>query len=135
VFVFFFQAEDGIRDFHVTGVQTCALPISPSVLLSVPVVSVQPLVQVPIRLCVLLPPAVTTPSMSLAVVDGLPPLKFSATIELRRITALPPKMARPPPSPTVLVSESERLFVIVLLVMVTDALPPVPSLTTPPPLN
>src|SRR5690606_39695900 len=28
LFVFFFQAEDGIRDFHVTGVQTCALPIS-----------------------------------------------------------------------------------------------------------
>src|SRR5690606_39712285 len=28
--VFFFQAEDGIRDFHVTGVQTCALPISGS---------------------------------------------------------------------------------------------------------
>src|SRR5690606_40163494 len=26
---YFFQAEDGIRDFHVTGVQTCALPISP----------------------------------------------------------------------------------------------------------
>src|SRR5690606_39396915 len=25
--VFFFQAEDGIRAFHVTGVQTCALPI------------------------------------------------------------------------------------------------------------
>src|SRR5690606_41177664 len=25
---FFFQAEDGIRDFHVTGVETCALPIS-----------------------------------------------------------------------------------------------------------
>src|SRR5690606_42088549 len=24
---FFLQAEDGIRDFHVTGVQTCALPI------------------------------------------------------------------------------------------------------------
>src|SRR5690606_39381561 len=28
---FFFQAEDGIRDFHVTGVQTCALPILPAV--------------------------------------------------------------------------------------------------------
>src|SRR5256885_10584811 len=28
VFVFFFQAEDGIRDYKVTGVQTCALPIS-----------------------------------------------------------------------------------------------------------
>src|SRR6266542_5831572 len=27
VFVFFFQAEDGIRDATVTGVQTCALPI------------------------------------------------------------------------------------------------------------
>src|SRR5690606_41042962 len=26
-FLFFFHAEDGIRDFHVTGVQTCALPI------------------------------------------------------------------------------------------------------------
>ena len=26
---FFFQAEDGIRDSPVTGVQTCALPISP----------------------------------------------------------------------------------------------------------
>src|SRR5690606_30604721 len=28
IIYFFFQAEDGIRDFHVTGVQTCALPIS-----------------------------------------------------------------------------------------------------------
>src|SRR5690606_19925603 len=27
-YFFFFQAEDGIRDFHVTGVQTCALPLS-----------------------------------------------------------------------------------------------------------
>src|SRR5205807_3242106 len=27
-FSFFFQAEDGIRDYKVTGVQTCALPIS-----------------------------------------------------------------------------------------------------------
>src|SRR5438093_5667982 len=27
-FIFFFQAEDGIRDWSVTGVQTCALPIS-----------------------------------------------------------------------------------------------------------
>src|SRR5215210_8774960 len=29
---FFFQAEDGIRDTSVTGVQTCALPISPAAL-------------------------------------------------------------------------------------------------------
>src|SRR5690349_24236388 len=27
IFIFFFQAEDGIRDLYVTGVQTCALPI------------------------------------------------------------------------------------------------------------
>src|SRR5690606_40800804 len=32
--VFVFQAEDGIRDFHVTGVQTCALPISTLSILS-----------------------------------------------------------------------------------------------------
>src|SRR5207249_5334192 len=31
-FFFFFQAEDGIRDRNVTGVQTCALPISLAVL-------------------------------------------------------------------------------------------------------
>src|SRR5882762_11869295 len=30
VYFFFFQAEDGIRDSSVTGVQTCALPISAS---------------------------------------------------------------------------------------------------------
>src|SRR5256885_16349952 len=29
ILVFFFQAEDGIRDYKVTGVQTCALPIYP----------------------------------------------------------------------------------------------------------
>src|SRR6266511_5108278 len=28
IFFFFFQAEDGIRYFHVTGGQTCALPIA-----------------------------------------------------------------------------------------------------------
>src|SRR5437763_5763292 len=31
-FFFFFQAEDGIRDTSVTGVQTCALPISVEVI-------------------------------------------------------------------------------------------------------
>src|SRR5207248_6401585 len=33
-FFFFFQAEDGIRDRTVTGVKTCALPISPNALAS-----------------------------------------------------------------------------------------------------
>src|SRR3989454_9619265 len=36
-FFFFFQAEDGIRDYKVTGVQTCALPISVAHLRPVPV--------------------------------------------------------------------------------------------------
>src|SRR5688572_32732675 len=34
LFFFFFQAEDGIRDLTVTGVQTCALPILPLLILS-----------------------------------------------------------------------------------------------------
>src|SRR5260370_3935926 len=34
-FFFFFQAEDGIRDSSVTGVQTCALPISLMVVVSI----------------------------------------------------------------------------------------------------
>src|SRR3989440_5695285 len=36
VFFFFFQAEDGIRDLIVTGVQTCALPIYRARLVVVP---------------------------------------------------------------------------------------------------
>src|SRR5207249_6182852 len=32
----FFQAEDGIRDRNVTGVQTCALPISQSLVVTIP---------------------------------------------------------------------------------------------------
>src|SRR5256885_7262535 len=32
MYFFFFQAEDGIRDYKVTGVQTCTLPIYPSAL-------------------------------------------------------------------------------------------------------
>src|SRR5690606_16483158 len=37
VSVVFFQAEDGVRVFHVTGVQTCALPISGSAVVPLPV--------------------------------------------------------------------------------------------------
>src|SRR5205823_11969515 len=36
LFIFFFQAEDGIRDKLVTGVQTCALPISRSCMILLP---------------------------------------------------------------------------------------------------
>ena len=41
--IFFFQAEDGIRDTSVTGVQTCALPIY------LPVTPVKRPVQVPVQ--------------------------------------------------------------------------------------
>src|SRR5438046_1615071 len=40
-FFFFFQAEDGIRDWSVTGVQTCALPISTAVEHHVPQLAVK----------------------------------------------------------------------------------------------
>src|SRR2546426_2239968 len=40
-FFFFFQAEDGIRDYKVTGVQTCALPISKSTNLVGPAIEVR----------------------------------------------------------------------------------------------
>src|SRR6266496_4282682 len=48
--VFFFQAEDGIRDLYVTGVQTCALPISgaPPPGFSYPGTAAVPLVFVPV---------------------------------------------------------------------------------------
>src|SRR5256885_10553717 len=38
---FFFQAEDGIRDYKVTGVQTCALPISLNSGYSAPLTSIK----------------------------------------------------------------------------------------------
>src|SRR2546430_11363721 len=41
--IFFFQAEDGIRDLTVTGVQTCALPISREASLSHSAVQRRPL--------------------------------------------------------------------------------------------
>ena len=40
---FFFQAEDGIRDIGVTGVQTCALPIFAHILTGEDIADVIPL--------------------------------------------------------------------------------------------
>src|SRR5690606_38853143 len=45
LFFFFFQAEDGIRDFHVTGVQTCALPISARIVNLGSVMGTQPIAE------------------------------------------------------------------------------------------
>src|SRR6266567_6777314 len=41
-FFFFFQAEDGIRDLTVTGVQTCALPIWPGSTARGPIAIIRP---------------------------------------------------------------------------------------------
>src|SRR5256885_4881504 len=48
--VFFFQAEDGIRDYKVTGVQTCALPILAKATKETPKLSKNPLEQQDFRL-------------------------------------------------------------------------------------
>src|SRR5690606_39972410 len=50
---FFFQAEDGIRDFHVTGVQTCALPISEAAVSASISTPVWPLTLQVARMCTL----------------------------------------------------------------------------------
>src|SRR5690606_40227831 len=46
---FFFQAEDGIRHFHVTGVQTCALPICNHMRWILPEFTLRLTTDVPIR--------------------------------------------------------------------------------------
>src|SRR3989442_14907838 len=51
MFFFFFQAEDGIRDADVTGVQTCALPISCDI--AVVFASVNTIINVPSRKAVM----------------------------------------------------------------------------------
>src|SRR6266852_7370842 len=56
-FFFFFQAEDGIRDATVTGVQTCALPISS--IASSGTAAVNPITGLPIATTV---PVVVTPT-------------------------------------------------------------------------
>src|SRR5438477_9691799 len=70
--VFFFQAEDGIRDLTVTGVQTCTLPISTAYAFSAggPVVwpSVQALLVVPLSAHALFArPLVVSPASTVAV--------------------------------------------------------------------
>src|SRR2546429_9976743 len=51
-YFFFFQAEDGIRDVAVTGVQTCALPIYPARVAALPKLghTFAPLVEATVRL-------------------------------------------------------------------------------------
>src|SRR5690625_5409268 len=69
---FFFQAEDGIRDGHVTGVQTCALPISPALLVA-GVLALVAVVTWPLReaVYVTVAPAVATSPVAAAVAGTL----------------------------------------------------------------
>src|SRR5260370_17921696 len=61
VVFFFFQAEDGIRDSSVTGVQTCALPISPLIVQGTYIVAFAILVEAALSfLGVGLPPDIPT---------------------------------------------------------------------------
>src|SRR5699024_12073006 len=82
--VFFFQAEDGIRDRNVTGVQTCALPIfAPEVPEAAPVLSVP---DVPVSV---LPASCTVSPVSEAdTAIGMPAVTITAAIrrsEERRV--------------------------------------------------
>src|SRR5256886_10812666 len=74
---FFFQAEDGIRDLTVTGVQTCALPISARLRVTRPVrVLESALVQVP-AVVGWLRPVILVPASALT---GLTPLQLDALL-------------------------------------------------------
>src|SRR5256885_5483682 len=48
---FFFQAEDGIRDYKVTGVQTCALPICRNGVLGTHATTLRPVEPLLVRAC------------------------------------------------------------------------------------
>src|SRR5690606_40938958 len=72
---FFFQAEDGIRYFHVTGVQTCALPISIIEFLPVPPPPGPPL-------AVRLTPAQVLGLASAAGLRGAPPQSIAGHVAL-----------------------------------------------------
>src|SRR3712207_7816855 len=77
---FFFQAEDGIRDIGVTGVQTCALPISRVFLfvraMTFAIVYVLPL---PVTPRSVWRPPLLTPSTSCSIASGWSPLGGKAS--------------------------------------------------------
>src|SRR2546430_1966518 len=56
VLIFFFQAEDGIRDLTVTGVQTCALPISRSALIKLNTAVFAPIPSASVRMATAVKP-------------------------------------------------------------------------------
>src|SRR2546426_3857829 len=109
LFFFFFQAEDGIRDYKVTGVQTCALPILQDVALLSVGVREQRDAAGPVRVVLdgrhagrnaeLVPPEVD-PAVA-ALVPAAPPARRDvplvvAPARLRERLHQPPPPPRPP---------------------------------------
>src|SRR5260221_10673156 len=79
VFFFFFQAEDGIRDHCVTGVQTCALPIS---MIGVPAFTVRSTVKAGTPIIAVRPNAISAePAPGAAAVESV---AFTASDAARR---------------------------------------------------
>src|SRR2546429_5721774 len=91
-FFFFFQAEDGIRDVAVTGVQTCALPISP-------LTQVRVRSRCAWRAAVLLPPGSRSPCDCRTRRPAAPPAPPPVPTPLRgRARETPAGALRAPPS-------------------------------------
>src|SRR5699024_6467672 len=92
-----FQAEDGIRDRNVTGVQTCALPISATLMVSA--------------------------GAAEEAAEDAPPAPVEAAVELEE---LPPQAARPTaaaPAPTILIKLRREMRFIVLSSNSIDSCP------------
>src|SRR3989441_12823298 len=98
---FFFQAEDGIRDKLVTGVQTCALPISSSTR-AVPICTAE----APASRCSNASVPDTTPPTPM--IGILPSNAFQKARTLASATGLIPGPPRPPNPPFGLITTDSR---------------------------
>src|SRR6267378_2987847 len=80
---FFFQAEDGIRDLYVTGVQTCALPISDGSAASRHLAAIE-------KACALLRTSETMPSLA-ELADAAAISRFHFHRVFKQITGVTPR--------------------------------------------
>src|SRR5205807_4076378 len=79
---FFFQAEDGIRDYKVTGVQTCALPILALLVAIAALLVLAPVLRTPYPILLVLG------GLALGFVPGIPTISLPPDIVL--VAILPP---------------------------------------------
>src|SRR5205807_5480864 len=75
---FFFQAEDGIRDYKVTGVQTCALPILALLVAIAALLVLAPVLRTPYPILLVLG------GLALGFVPGIPTISLPPDIVLVR---------------------------------------------------